>query len=397
MYVGGLFSGIGGFELAFQQAGFQTKLLVELDPDAKLVLTEQFPDVEIQTDVTELTSLPSDISVLTAGFPCQNLSMAGDKSGINGAKSVVVKKMLELIKYSRTPTIVIENVYFMLQLDSGKGMKWLVDQFETMGYHWAYRVLDTMGFGLPHRRRRLYFIATLQTDPRTILFSDNSPTPALDSKPELSVPLGFYWTEGRSGIGFAIDGIPPLKSGSGLGIPSPPAVLFCDGDILLPSLQACERLQGFNAGWTAICDGKSSKHPGWRMLGNAVSVPVARWVANRIRKPGPVVEFECRPLLEGQRWPAAAWNVGYGRVAVAATDKPIHVPRASILDFRDEGWTNLSHRALGGFIRRVKEGRLRTPEGFMPALQYANAKAAARADGARSVSSDPRSASRAAR
>src|SRR5207248_10365418 len=110
---------------------------------------------------------------------------------------------------SRVPTVVIENVYFMLQLDSGKAMQWIVQRFEHLGYRWAYRVLDTMGFGLPQRRRRVYFVASLDLDPRGVLFADDqpqSPPPIVD----LSRPVGFYWTEGRSGIGLTVDGIPPL-------------------------------------------------------------------------------------------------------------------------------------------------------------------------------------------
>ena len=149
MAVAGLFAGIGGFEHAFSQANFETNFLVEIDPAARAVLQARFPDVEIRSDVCDLSSLPPNTTVVTAGFPCQNLSMAGDKSGISGSKSGVVEKLFDLISDSDGLTIVIENVYFMLQLDSGRAMEWLVSRFEGLGYHWAYRVLDTLGFGLP--------------------------------------------------------------------------------------------------------------------------------------------------------------------------------------------------------------------------------------------------------
>jgi DNA (cytosine-5)-methyltransferase 1 len=227
MRVAGLFSGIGGFELAFAQAGFANALLVEIDASASAVLKQRFPECTILSDVVDVVELPPDTEVLTAGFPCQNLSMAGDKSGIDGAKSGVVGNMFDLIARSRVPTILIENVYFMLQLDRGNGMRRLVEQFEALQYKWAYRVLDTMGFGLPQRRRRVYMVASRKIDPRTVLFGDEAGAPAR-VKPNLQVPLGFYWTEGRSGIGLTVDGIPPLKVGSALGIPSAPAVLFPD-------------------------------------------------------------------------------------------------------------------------------------------------------------------------
>ena len=376
MSVTGLFAGIGGFELAFSQVGLDTEMLVEVDPAANLVLASQFPDVEMHTDVLDLIDLPSSTSILTAGFPCQNLSMAGDKSGIEGSKSGVVRKMFELIEKSTVPLVVIENVYFMLQLDSGKAMEWLVTEFERLGYRWAYRVLDTLGFGLPQRRRRVYFVASRDVDPRTILFADETNQPDL-AKPNLSLPLGFYWTEGKSGVGLTVDGIPPLKVGSSLGIPSAPAVLFPDGEVLMPSLEACERLQGFPLGWTFVAADNGEKNARWRLVGNAVSVQVAQWVAGRIKTPGVVADFELIDSDKWQRWPEAAWKIENDRVGVVASDKPIAVELPSISQFRDHTWTRLSDRALNGFISRADAGGLKMPHGFLDALRTATRKQAA--------------------
>jgi DNA (cytosine-5)-methyltransferase 1 len=375
MSVTGLFSGIGGFELAFAEAGFDCQSLVEIDPAATAVLKTRFPDAEVFGDILELKHLSSATSLLTAGFPCQNLSMAGDKTGISGTKSGIVGKMFELIQDSLVPTVVIENVYFMLQLDSGKAMDWLVSRFEQLGYKWAYRVLDSMGFGLPQRRRRVYFIASREIDPRTVLFADEQPAGPTPHR-DLSLPLGFYWTEGRSGIGLTVDGIPPLKVGSSLGIASPPAVLFPDGEVLTPSLEACERLQGYPVGWTAPADKSTTdRNPRWRLVGNAVSVPVAKWVAERIKNPGDILDFPLVPKRTRRTWPDAAWNVGDGRENVIASDRPVAFERSSIADFRNPSWSRLSERALSGFIGRVVAGGLRTPDGFLDALRAAERKA----------------------
>ena len=374
MKVAGLFSGIGGFELAFAQAGFETNLLAEIEPAAFAVLKERFPKIDIRGDVAEISELPSGTEILTAGFPCQNLSMAGDKSGINGTKSAVVERMFELIASSRVPTVVIENVYFLLQLDKGNGMRWLAEQFEGLGYKWAYRVLDTMAFGLPQRRRRVYLVASLNLDPRTVLFADTSSS-YFKGERTIDTPLGFYWTEGRSGIGLTVDGIPPLKVGSSLGIPSAPAVLFPDGEVLMPSLSGCERLQGFPPGWTSISGDHVGRKPEWRMIGNAVSVPVARWVAERIKAPGVCQHFATTSISEGKKWPDAAWNIGAGRVGILASDWPIRIPAQSISTFRDSGWSRLSDRALDGFIKRAEAGGLKVPAGFIDALKNAKRKA----------------------
>ena len=377
MGVVGLFAGIGGFELAFSRAGFKTDLLAEIDPAAKAVLRAKFPDTTIHSDVRTLSRLPAGTEIVTAGFPCQNLSMAGDKAGIEGRKSGVVERLFDLVGRRGALTVVIENVYFMLQLDSGTAMDWLVTRLEDLGFQWAYRVVDTMGFGLPQRRRRVYLLASRDhVDPREVLFADDE-VPMETPAPSLEFPLGFYWTEGRSGVGLTVDGIPPLKVGSAVGIPSPPAVLFSDGEVLVPSLRACEVLQGFPPGWTSVEGGHAERNPGWRMVGNAVSVPVAQWVAERIRAPRPALQFEESPIKEGARWPQAAWNVGEGRVAIAAGDRPLAMEAKSIRQFRDDSWSRLSERALTGFVGRAKKGGLRMPDGFVEAVANATPKPAA--------------------
>ena len=373
MSVTGLFSGIGGFELAFSQVGFETNMLVDIDPVARAVLEARFPAIEIRSDVGELSDLPSNTTIVTAGFPCQNLSMAGDKTGISGSKSSVVEKLFDLISRPEPLTVVIENVYFMLQLDSGRAMEWLVDRFENLGFHWAYRVIDTMGFGLPQRRRRVYMLASRDLDPRKVLFADNEST-AQTSLPNPEHPLGFYWTEGRSGLGLTVDGIPPLKAGSTLGIPSPPAVLFPDGEVLTPSLRSCEELQGFPAGWTDVASQHKERNPEWRLVGNAVSIPVARWLAGRIKTPGNVTDFDVTDIRRGSRWPEAGWNVGDGRVGVSANDKPVATKVPSIAQFRNSSWSRLSDRALNGFIRRAENGSLRMPDSFLDVLRDAKRK-----------------------
>jgi DNA (cytosine-5)-methyltransferase 1 len=174
-------------------------------------------------------------------------------------------------------------------------------------------------------------------------------------------------------IGLTVDGIPPLKVGSALGIPSAPAVLFPDGEVLMPSLSACEELQGFPKGWTST-EETSARRPEWKMVGNAVSVPVAEWVAGRIRNPGPVLEFDQQEIVEGKKWPDAAWNVCGKRVGIRASDRPVATAAPSISAFRDGSWTRLSDRAFNGFIERVVAGGLRVPIGFVDALRTADRK-----------------------
>jgi DNA (cytosine-5)-methyltransferase 1 len=132
----------------------------------------------------------------------------------------------------------LENVPFMLQLEKGEAMRYLTAWLDKHGYTWAYRVLDARAFGLPQRRQRVILLASKTEDPREVLFQGNEGMPPTPSYQEF--PSGFYWTEGQRGLGWAPDAVPTLKGGSGLGIPSPPAIRFLDGFIGTPSLRDAE-------------------------------------------------------------------------------------------------------------------------------------------------------------
>ncbi|MER8480732.1 DNA (cytosine-5-)-methyltransferase [Mesorhizobium sp. M1163] len=373
MSVVGLYAGVAGLELGFKEAGFKTLLLADKDEHCQQLLTARFPNTTVVGDVANLSRFPEGTTIVTAGFPCQNLSMAGNKEGITGQKSGDIRHLFELLGTDVRPTLVIENVYFMLHLKKGAAMNSLVGDLEALGYRWGYRVVNTMAFGLPQRRRRVLLVASTSLDPRDILFADEAGLP-MSGPVTLDRPVGFYWTEGRSGVGTTADGIPPLKIASTLGIPSAPAVLFPDGEVLKPGIEACERLQGFPVGWTDL-DYGVRRSPRWSMVGNAVSVPTASWLAHSLKAPRPMLDFVTQPLVDGAPWPTAAYGDDHGRFAVEASEYPVRHPVISIEEFRDSSWIPLSARALRGFILRAKEGGLRFPGGFLPALERALAKA----------------------
>ena len=116
-----------------------------------------------------------------------------------------------------------------------------------------------------------------------MLFADNEQPVVTPYKRGLW--CGFYWTEGLRGLGWAVDAVPTLKGGSTIGIPSPPAIWNSgDGSITTPDIRDAERLQGFDADWTlpALDVGGVRRGHRWKLVGNAVSVPVARWVGDRL-------------------------------------------------------------------------------------------------------------------
>lgn len=369
MQVAGLFAGIGGFESGLTAAGHSTILLCDNDPYATAVLRRRFPDVAHDADIAELKRLPSGTDVVAAGFPCQNLSMAGDKAGLDGTKSSVVDHVFRLLRHDPVPWVLIENVYFMLHLAKGAAMERILGSLEELGYQWAYRVVDSRAFGLPQRRRRVFIVATTNGDPRDVLLADNV-TPSARYPLDMTRPIAFYWTEGRSGNGLTTDATPPLKAGSSLGIPSPPAVLLPTGRVVTPPIEVVERLQGFPPRWTSPLRGQAARHR-WRLVGNAISVPVAQWIGNRLSTPSTYDPTNDSPCNTGKSWPTAAWNSGNGRFTSNVTEFPVRKRRGRLSAFNTDTWPELSHRALRGFVRRAREGSLSYPSGFLDALTTA--------------------------
>lgn len=366
--VAGLFAGIGGIELGLSRAGHETELLCELDGAASAVLRAHFPEAPLHADVRTLRALPKRVDLITAGFPCQDLSQAGRTAGIAGARSGLVHEVFRLLRARRAPWLLIENVPFMLQLARGEALGVILDELEGLGYRWAYRVVNSRAFGLPQRRLRVYLLAALDADPRSVLFADDAGPPRA-RPPKRRRACGFYWTEGIRGLGWAEDGVPTLKGGSTIGIPSPPAIVLPDGRIVKPDIRDAERMQGFEAGWTepALATAKSGQR--WKLVGNAVTVDVAAWIGGRLRVPGAVDVEPGVPLSRGTPWPAAAYNVGGGRYAAELSEWPVRVRGTPLHRFLRYEPELLSARATAGFLERTGRSSLRFPHGFIESVR----------------------------
>ncbi len=373
----GLFSGIGGIELGLSRAGHESLLACEIDPVASAVLGKRFPDVELRDDVCAIDALPAETQLVAGGFPCQDLSQAGRTAGIEGARSGLVGQVFRLIERRRVPWLFLENVPFMLQLSRGRALDVIVTALEQLDYQWAYRVVDTRAFGLPQRRRRVLIVASRDDDPRQVLFADDAGEPeALDAKGRA---CGFYWTEGVRGLGWAVDAVPTLKGGSTVGVPSPPAIWLPDGGFVTPDIRDAERLQGFAKDWTMPAERMRKGKFRWKLVGNAVSVPVAKWVGERLAAPGAFELQDVRPLRSGQAWPNNAWNVGEGRYTCQITEWPKQYKRPPLADFLEHEPKPMSERAMAGFLRRTKKGTLRFPAGFIEAAERYLAQVSGRA------------------
>jgi DNA (cytosine-5)-methyltransferase 1 len=363
----GLFAGIGGFEVGLQRAGVRTELLCEYWDPAAAVLRKRF-DAEVVGDICTVAKIPK-VDVVTAGFPCTDLSQVGRTAGIEGRESGLVREAFRLIENTPPTWVVLENVPNMLSLGGGAAMSYIADWFEQRGWNWAYRTVDSQHFGLRQRRRRVFLVASRTEDPRGVLFADEAGMPSARSS---HAAYGFYWTEGNRGVGWGDGVTPTLKGGSKLGIASPPAIWRKGAEagqaISKPSVRVGERLQGFRAGWTDLGAKDGVR---WKMVGNAVSVPVARWIGRGLIEPRETVDASRRKLNPGERWTAAAASVGGVREAWALSERPLAPQRratlAALLD--TYGGVPLSYGAANGFYTRLQASTLRVRDDFRAALK----------------------------
>lgn len=374
--VAALFAGIGGVELGLERAlgpQVQTLTFCEWWEPAKAVLRARFNGIPIEPDIRDLRRLPDGTTLVTAGFPCTDLSQAGRTAGIDGQNSGLVTHVFRLLEEAKIrtghlPSLLIENVPNMLALDRGRAMSFLIDEIEALGYTWAYRVVDSRFTGVPQRRRRVILIASVDFDPARVLFADESGDRSEDFRTDM---FGFYWTEGRAGLGWAQDAVPTLKGGSTIGIPSPPAVWVRTAErgrrLVKPSIEDAEAMQGFDRGWTDVEQLSARPNgPRWKLVGNAVTVGVARWVGSRLGTPGDVVTDFIPRVHQGGAWPAAAAGTS-GRVTVPVeiSEFPTREKYRHLEDVMDARRAEaLSLRATRGFWSRLQQGNLGRYPGF---------------------------------
>lgn len=371
-----MFGGIGGLELGLAEAGHSTLAFCEADAEAATILRGAFPSAALTRDVRRtdevLAAMPGSVSLLTAGFPCTDLSQAGRTDGFDGRASPLVRDVLRLLARRPITHVVLENVPNWRHLNGGAHLDEVVTALERLGYRWAYRTLDARAFGLPQRRLRLFLYASLEGDPRAVLGQGNLPAPVAHY--DLTERAhGFYWTEGRRGLGWGEDCVPTLKGGSAVGVPSPPAIVLTDGRIVTPAIEDAERLQGLPVGWTddarTIDDTAFRQARRWLLVGNAVNVRVAAWIGARLAHPRAYGDDHGLPLGASTKWPAAAWSDGTDRWALPLSAWPVARPALPLEAFLMHPTQPLSTRATAGFLSRLESSRLRTTPGFVEAVR----------------------------
>ena len=155
-----LFSGVGGFSLGLERAGMQTVAFCEIEPFCRAVLRKHWPEVPIYEDIRTLTAdvLERDgiaVDVICGGFPCQDLSFAGKRAGLEGERSGLWGEYRRLIGELRPRFVIVENVPGLLSL----GMGTVLGDLAALGYDAVWDCIPASALGAPHRRDRLWIVA----------------------------------------------------------------------------------------------------------------------------------------------------------------------------------------------------------------------------------------------
>jgi len=156
MKIGSLFSGIGGLDLACEDAfNGRTVWQVERDPYCQQVLSARWPDAQRFDDVTQVSAdVLEPVDVLCGGFPCQDLSIAGKRAGLDGARSGLYSEMTRLVSELRPRFVVFENVPALM-----KYRERVHDDLAALGYGSMWQMCQASDVGAPHRRRRVFVLA----------------------------------------------------------------------------------------------------------------------------------------------------------------------------------------------------------------------------------------------
>lgn len=254
-----LFAGAGGLSMGLDAAGFVPMAHAEIEPHARAVLRQHWPDVPLYGDVAQINGTQfRGVTLLSGGSPCQDLSVAGKRAGLGGARSGLFHEQVRIWKESEAPYFLWENVLGALSSNTGHDFAAVLSAIvgadvavPTDGWKRggvasgcdavaAWRVLDLQHFGPPQRRVRVFVLAarTGGVDPAEVLALSEGvcghPSPRQQQRESVAGGaaggvgagnvISFLPTGGTHGVA-AGDVSPSIKVGSGIGIPSAPAVL----------------------------------------------------------------------------------------------------------------------------------------------------------------------------
>ena len=319
-----LCAGIGGFRQALENLGCECVGYSEIDKHAIKLYSAWYNDECNFGDITKIEAekLP-DFELLVGGFPCQAFSVAGKRGGFNDTRGTIFFDFARIMKAKKPKFAIFENVKGLLNHDGGKTYETMLRTLDELGYDAQWGILNTKFHGLPQNRERVYIVANLRERSSTkILFERGNDSADkvertkngiigqfYNRKGKTHQDLGVISSEGHSPALLAtthknprivkigdIDGLNTQYSrvydskgvsatlnaqGGGLGAKTG---LYSTGDkVRRLTPKECFRLQGFKDEMVELGYKLGiSDTQLYKMAGNAVSVPVVEWVAQRV-------------------------------------------------------------------------------------------------------------------
>lgn len=262
-----LFSGIGGFSLGFEQAGynFDKHYYSEINKYAIQVYQKHFPTAVGLGTITGIK--PEElgkIDIITFGFPCQDLSSAGNRAGYSGKRSVLFFEAIRLIQELKPSVFIFENVEGLLTHGEGRTFETTLRTIADLGlYECEWQLLNSRWF-LPQNRPRIYFIGYLEKKSIQKVFPFTQEDIKNRWKKSAKRVVSDCLTCSSAG-GATAGGSMIRKTKNGLRV--------------LTEVE-CERLQGFPDNWTKGI----TKRQRYKACGNAVSVPITRYIAQKLKE-----------------------------------------------------------------------------------------------------------------
>lgn len=158
--IGSLFSGIGGLELGLERVtGARTVWNCEVDEFCRKVLAKHWPDATQYVDVRNVDGSAEPVDILCGGFPCQNLSVAGDRTGLAGEKSGLWHEYARIVRVLRPNFVFVENVPALRTLPGENGLGKVLGDLTEAGYDSEWDCVPASAVGAPHVRDRIFILA----------------------------------------------------------------------------------------------------------------------------------------------------------------------------------------------------------------------------------------------
>ena len=189
-----LFSGCGGLDCGFKDAGFVTVYANDFDADAQAVYTLNLGEIDGRDILTVSEEDIPDGDILTAGFPCQPFSNAGDRKGVHDSRGMLYKECMRIIEKKMPKVILFENVKGLLStkyIDGRKLPDVIIEDLSIIGdvgYNVVYDLLNAADYGVPQNRQRVFFVGVRKDLGVNFSFPDKKPKENLALKHVLDIP-----------------------------------------------------------------------------------------------------------------------------------------------------------------------------------------------------------------